>query len=373
MLNNRQKQLWDNLNALAIQEAFFFVDQQKDDTWYRIFNYRLVNYTAFMQDDATECRGHMFEITQEGSTAVPIRLAAWPLHKFFNMNENPKTMDLDLSSISRITEKHDGSIITTYMHQGSLHLKSKGSLSSTQAIDSMRWLDLPENEQFKSILMKYTIGGFSVCLEWTSPFNRIVLSYIEPKLIILHIRNCATGRYLDPPPLISKFMSDDVIVRDPVAFVSSVPDMKDDIEGFVCILDSGLWFKLKTLKYLTLHHTKDSINSPRRLFEAVLEEATDDMRSLFVTDIQAIALIDDMEQFVDKTYNHLVDTVEKFYKANVSLDRKSFAIAGQRQLDKKCFGLAMTKYLNKPVNYKAFMKKNWKHYGLLDAITEEQQ
>ena len=57
-----------------------------------------------------------------------------------------------------------------------------------------------------------------------------------------------------------------------------------NIEGYVIRLASGQRVKIKTAWYLALHHTKDSINSPRRLFEAVLEEATDDMRSLFYDD-----------------------------------------------------------------------------------------
>lgn len=160
-----------------------------------------------------------------------------------------------------------------------------------------------------------------------------------------------------------------------IKFVQTIPHLKEVngqmIEGFVIRLASGQRVKIKTLKYLALHHTKESINSPRRLFEAVLEEATDDMRTMFRDDEVAIKMIEEMESFVEKKYNHMVDTVERFYEHNKSLDRKSYAILGQKELERSFFGLAMQKYLGKDVDYKTFMKKQWKYYGLKDRKENE--
>ena len=151
--------------------------------------------------------------------------------------------------------------------------------------------------------------------------------------------------------------------------IHSVDDMQG-VEGVVFRLASGQRVKKKGSWYLALHHTKDSINTPRRLYEAVLEEATDDMRSLFHDDPLAIKLITEMEEFVEVRFNHLVDTVERFYERNKELERKDYAILGQEELTRMQFGLAMNKYTGKTFSYKDVMKKAWKSFGLKDEKVE---
>jgi hypothetical protein len=92
---------------------------------------------------------------------------------------------------------------------------------------------------------------------------------------------------------------------------------------------------------------------------------------MFVDDPLALKMISDMETFVDAKYNHLVDTVERFYERNKHLDRKDYAILGQKELGKLEFGLVMQLYTGREIDYKEVMKKRWKHYGLSDEKVEE--
>ena len=114
------------------------------------------------------------EVTLKQAIIDVIRLAALPMQKFFNVNENPFTMDLDMNDVEGIDLKADGSLISTYLHNVSqdtynrddvLRLKTKGSLESDQALAAMKWLDLPENSKFKEdnyffpmLLFKYSIS-----------------------------------------------------------------------------------------------------------------------------------------------------------------------------------------------------------------------
>ena len=348
-----------------------------DGSMYRIFNYRLASYTDFLAPSAMEARGIMFEIEDTGYDAIPVRLASLPMEKFFNLNENPFTMDLDLTEISSIMLKADGSLISTYMHDDYIQLKTKGSLISDQCIAAKMWLNLPENKSFKDELTAAERLGYTVNMEWCAPNNRIVIGYEQPHLVVLNVRSREDGSYFEWydidsyifPEILSRWVEYET-PDDAVQFIANTPDMQN-IEGFVVKLLSGQHVKIKTTWYLALHHTKDSINSPRRLFEAVLEEATDDMRSLFHEDPVAIQMIMDMESFVEEKYNHLVDTVERFFERNKDLDRKDYAILGQKDLDRKSFGLAMSRYLGKGVDYKEFMKKNYKHFGIKDEVEDE--
>ena len=377
-MNNYQVQMWDDLMALTeSNEAFYYKDfELEEGAWYRIFNYRLASYTDFQLPNALECRGHMFEISNEGKDAEVVRLASLPMEKFFNLNENPFTMDLDLTEIRNAMLKADGSLISTYMHDGVIQLKTKGSLTSDQAIAAKMWLNLPENSKFKEELIGAERLGNTVNMEWCAPDNRIVIGYENPHLTVLNVRHRADGSYIDFNDIDTDHFHETLNrwveyshPDDTVQFVNEIPDMQG-IEGFVVQLDSGQHVKIKTTWYLALHHTKDSINSPRRLFEAVLEEATDDMRSLFYDDPLAIKTIEEMEKFVEEKYNHMVDSVERYYERNKHMTQKDYAILGQKELDRMYFGLAMNKYVGREVNYKEFLKKQWKKLGLKDENVE---
>jgi len=378
MMVNDMKELYNRLLTLAAEsEAFFFKEDTLDNVIYRIFNYRLASYTEFLKPGGLECRGIMFEVDAVGDF---VRIASRPMAKFFNLYENPLTMDLDLTKVVRLMDKADGSLISSYLHNNRVRLKSKGSLNSDQANDSNDYFqDKRHNDLL--ILVDYLVKqGFTVNFEWCAPHNRIVLAYAEPELKILNVRHNVTGDYLDiwdgqhfgNHTTMVKYRVDHSTHEDPVAFLAKVPDMSESIEGFVCEMEDGMFFKIKTLAYLALHKSKDSINSPRRLYEAVLLEATDDLRSLFHDDPVAIQLIQDMEDKVGHLYNHVVDMVEKFYAANKHLERKEYAIAGQKDLEKKFFGLAMNLYLDKPFSYKEFMIKRWKDFGIKDVEKVEE-
>lgn len=370
MINPTQLKLYEDLMILCdTTEVFYYQDVNLDDSIYRIFNYRLASYTDFLRPNALECRGHMFEI---GSN---FRLASWCQHKFFNYLENPMTMNIDLSQIDKIEHKLDGSLISTYLHNNELRLKSKGALFSDQAIAATQWLDLPENLEFKTDLYNNVISEQTVNIEWTSPYNRIVVGYIDPRLFVLNIRNNIDGSYIEITPNhpLFKYTKPPVDLNglDKTNFVNNIPNIVDDIEGYVIKLTNGLWMKIKTNKYKQLHTIKSNINSPRVLLEAIIDENIDDMRVAFKDDIVAMKIIDEMQIRVNHIYNSMVKEVEDFYNINKHLERKEFAIKGQAELDKRYFGLVMSKYQDKDPQYKQYLKSKWKSFGFKDEQIDE--
>lgn len=377
-----QEKLYNQLMTIVeADEAFFFSDQTLEGSTFRIFNYRMASYMDFMLPGALECRGIMFEMIDD----VPIDLVSRPMTKFFNLNENPLTMDLDLTTAYSVELKADGSLISSYLHcadegkDNVVRLKSKGSLASDQALASMVWLNKPENTMLRTAIHTLATQSYTVNMEWCAPDNRIVIGYPTAHLVILNIRCNITGRYIgldDLPVLtttqynaIEKHWILQLEIEDPVDFVNRIPDM-DTVEGYIVRLldkdNNDLWVKIKTLWYLTQHRAKDSINSDRRLYETVLAEATDDLRTLFHDDPLVIERIEWMEAKVEKIYNHIVDTVERYYERNKEMIRKDFAILGKKELTNHEFSLAMSKYVGRDVNYKEYLAKKWKDFGIKD-------
>lgn len=371
-------QLYDDLLKLTQDsEAFYFQDFDLDGRKYRIFNYRLASYSDFLAPSAIECRGSMFEVDQNGQF---VRIASRPMQKFFNLNENPLTMNLDLSKVDTVELKADGSLMSTYLHNDQLRLKSKGSLFSEQAIDAMKWLNQPEQDMLLVNLQSLAEQDVTVNLEWCAPHNRIVIGYAQSHLKVLNARRNSHGTYVPREVLFVSFGPEYLIDRvntnglDVAAFVQSIPAMQDDIEGYVARI-GDLWFKIKTEKYMSLHHAKDSINNPRRLFEAIVDEGIDDLRSMFAHDTLAITQIDEMQTKVTKMYNHLVTVCTGYYDQNKSEDRKTYAIGAQK-LDLqgiRLLGPVMNLYLGKDPDFKGFLKAKYKELGFKDTSVEKSE
>jgi len=387
VLNSYQINLYEELLELTnTNEAFFYKDAVKDDILYRVFSYRLAAYSDFLLPSALECRGIMYEISDDGA---PIRLAALPMGKFFNKSENPITMNLDFHNAKQIMYKLDGSLISTYTHNGILCFKSKTALESDHAKGAAQYilgeyLTPPDGVSLYNELQVLNDAGYTVNFEFTSPNYpfRIVIGYQETKLTILNIRSRVDGTYITlkeaeyalnafyenhDKRFISSHWVDTVSVKNEEMddFITDIDNMSG-IEGFVIQLQDGMLVKLKTNWYRALHHVKDSINSMRRLFEAVLEETTDDLRAMLCNDEFALLRITEMETKVTHIYNSIVKNVEDFYNTNKHLDRKDYAVTGQAELTHIEFGLAMNMYVGKVVDYKSTIKKNYKLFGITD-------
>lgn len=369
------QELYNNLMALTKNEAFYFVDQFVESTKYRLFLYRLASYTEFCLPDALEARGITFELDANDQ---PKRIACRPFAKFFNLGENPMVMNLDIrnETVEYVMDKMDGSLISTYLHyseNGSVYLKlkTKGSLHSEQAQAAQALLLRPENAELRDVLEYLTMEGATVNLEYTAPENRIVLGYEKPELTILGARYIDSGNNVLLKTLrtfTSKIAADYTDEAKAVGVDAYLRDVtgKTGVEGVVVRLTDGTMVKIKADAYVALHHAKDSINTPRRLYEAVVNESADDLRSMFREDPVALMMIDEMQKKVSSLYNNMVATVEAFYQENKILGRKEYAILGQQVLDRKYFSLAMMKYLGKEVDYKGFLIKSWKEFGIKD-------
>ncbi len=334
---------------------------------YHLFNYRLASYTDFTEDSALECRGIMFDVTDPENVC----LKSLPMEKFFNLYENPFTIDLDLNTVTKIYEKADGSLISTYILDNQLLLKSKGSLISEHCISAMKWLDLDENKKLKNDIYNIAMNNKTVNMEWCSLEQRIVLAYPIPSLKMLNIRDHETGLYC------SELMTEEMLkyavesikfnsIEETVEFIKNIPDMKTynskQIEGFVVYLQSGQKVKIKTKAYFAQHEAISNVKNPRVLYNLILEESVDDVRAIHHEDKAIMNMIDEMQIKVDKLYNDFVQNVEEFYMANKDLSKKDYAIKGKKDLDWIYFNLAMKRYGDNPVDYKEFLKLKWREF-----------
>lgn len=331
-------ELFKNLMALCDpkdQSKFFYRDSRTPlGTHFRVFSYNYASYSDWLLQDALECRGIMFEITTEGE---PVRIMSRPMEKFFNLNETPFTMNLDLTKIAYFMDKADGSLISTYADNGILCAKSKTSVISEQAIAANAILSDIDHEPLYKRALELAEAGFTLNFEYVAPDNRIVLPYDRKALILLNIRDNETGEYVSHKDIIA-----DAVLRPYfVKVFTGLTDVEDDInriravegiEGYVFVMEDGLKFKLKTDWYVALHRTKDSITKNESLFEAVVSGGSDDLRSLFEADPWALTKIETFEKIYLTYLRTSIDTLNDLYKELAGKDRKTFATTAQVRL-----------------------------------------
>lgn len=343
--------------------------------FFRIFSYRLASYSDFLEPNALECRGSMFKIDDNGEL---IGWASRTPMKFFNAYENPFTMydkDTPSSDIAVVMDKLDGSIISTFVDVDyQVRTKSHASLHSDHAYNSTKMLHA-DKELYNEVHYAESMG-YTVNMEYTSPEFRIVLPYQEDGLTVLNLRNRQTGVLLvgaalkEFSPLLyersvfAKYGEIDATFPMKETLKESIDAVRTmtDIEGYVLILKDGRMCKIKTDWYCALHFTKDSINVDSRLYEAVINGGSDDLKQMFSTDLYAMKKIEKMEQLVFSCYNKLVHDVESFVNANKHLERKDYALKVQAELPNELGmpGLAFSLYNSKPVDYKGTLLKYMK-------------
>lgn len=340
------------MNLPVLSDAFYHVDQTgPDGADYRIFLYRLASYSDWLHPDALESRGIMFRSEFHGSWDLVCR----PMEKFHNLNENPFTMGLDISTAEYSMVKEDGSLISSYTGlDGGLYLKTKGSLQSDQAVAGMTWLKLDSVAHFTDALKTAEADGWTVNMEWVSPLNRIVVSYQHEQLVVLNARNRETGRYMDMAELNARFGEFTVALLNlPVHEVVALAQG----EGIVAFFGNDAFprfTKVKADAYLVLHRLKDGVNQPNALFEAVALEAIDDLRAAFADDEAVQTMISIMEHKVTSAFRAFVTAVEQVWESHKHLDRREFAISTQAVLAAQlpsdagaAFNVAMNMYIGR--------------------------
>lgn len=321
-------------------ENFFSSVQKFDDKIFKIFSYRLASYGDWLiNDHAIESRGTTFRI-DDGAP----QLVSLPFPKFFNLNENPFTMDLDLSQIKTIWDKLDGSLISTFFDKnGTFSYKSKASLHSDVAVGARELLQSSEYIKLHRRLFAACHDlDITVNMEYCGPQNMIVIGYEKPFIKVLGARYHSDGSFLSHDDLVNifdeEFVVDVVEPNDKAKFIESVYGMTDNIEGFVFEMPDGQRVKIKTDHYCDKHKLRTECNA-LALFDRCLDGQADDLKATFHNDQMMLGMIDKMNDYVIELSSNMHKRIDEFYHENKDIDKKYFVF---RARDKGIEGIDFT-------------------------------
>lgn len=281
------------------------------------------------------------------------------LHKFFNLNENDDYLlsKLKNNKIIQIQEKLDGSMIRFIkLPNGRIVAKTKVGFSNMQT--KLANEIICQNEKLHSFVEDSLNNNLAAIFELCSPLNKIVLNYNNTSLKLLQIRDETLGNYLDlyNHPLVLKHKIE-LTENHPLCTFDELLEKQlkeENKEGYVCTLDNGVKFKLKTKWYFDRHELMDKTSFENVLIEMILKEELDDAISLLDKDNERRIYAEKIQIFLSHHLSKLINeskTLISFYNGN----RKEYAL---KYKNEKMFKIAIN-YIDK-VDFEEDLKKDIK-------------
>ena len=246
-----------------------------------IFNYRLAQYSDFLDNKAFEMRGLTFIFNEDGSLFKRHLL----LQKFFNLNQVPDTQYSEVKdfAIKYINNKEDGSIASfVKLPNGKVLGKSKMSFESDQAVGMNR---IYKNNKDLRSFVDWTLDHDIVAVfEYVAPTNRIVLRYTDEELILLRLRDNKTGHYLDINDHLDRLGSVKVAKFEENNTLDELIDLGhtvEDKEGWIVQFEKDHlidFLKIKTSWYCERHGLlTDDLYRENILVGYILDDKIDDI------------------------------------------------------------------------------------------------
>ncbi len=323
------------------------VEKYKIDTvWDNQDNPRLVSLKYNMIESpmadpiVQECRGMVVDTKSN-------QILAHGYNKFFNQHEG-MAAPIDWET-ARCLEKADGSLMQLYWdpEKDSWQVSSSGNpiangtvWPGTQRFAELFW------EVFDSLKMEVPLSshrGNTFMFELCTANNRIVVRYDQPRIVLHGGRELATEEEWNPKRLeaVAKVYNWELIKSYPLNSVEAAMKAATElnpmeVEGFVVVDGNFNRIKIKSPRYVALHHLKDG-SSPRRVVELWKAGEVSELLSYFP----------EMEPDVTPVVNRLEDLAVRAWNDIILFgeipDRKTFA---SKVKDRPWANLAFKMYQN---------------------------
>lgn len=295
-----------------------------------------------------EARGIVFHVPTKS-------VVCRPFSKFFNMDEREETKLENLpTSEFFLTEKLDGSCVSTYLGNHRIKCATPGSLISTQSVWAEEWLNKHlqkvQDEELKGMHVNdmghLAVGAFTrdikdltFIFEAIYPENlNVVLYKGREELVLLTIRQM-NGLELRP------HMVDEYAARykfsRPRSFkfdLSRTLAFPENEEGYVAYWPKeNLRVKIKSPEYVRLHRIKSSFNA-KGICEVLAESRFGEFLQILPPHLQKEA--DDIAALLrTQFYDLKIKTEDIFYKVRDLPTRKEQALAIQKTPDQRLWSL----------------------------------
>ena len=212
----------------------------------------LFKYTQGVSDFSYEICNEARGIILEKDTWKVIRFA---FKKFWNIGEG-RAAAIDWET-AWATTKLDGSLMTLYYYQGKWRLATNGGIDAyKQPLDNGGFKTFGElfdvAAQASGLDYSKLNKNYNYTFELCSPFNKVVISYSEPRIYHIATRDMKTLKEIDTSIGVAK--PSYYYLENREDYEAFVKTMGEDQEGIVVCDKDYNRVKIKTETYFTLHH-----------------------------------------------------------------------------------------------------------------------
>jgi len=268
-----------------------------------------------------QCRGMVVDVERR-------KVLAWPYNKFWNHGE-ALAAPVDWAT-ARVQEKLDGSLIIAYHDRDRWHVASSGHPTAggsfgteTSTFRDAFWTLERELGMDVSRLEPTVTFMFELC---HAP-NRVVVRHERPRLVMHGARDMVMGRELSRIELemFARAARCELVdeyqissIADCLAAAEALDPLKQ--EGFVVVDEHFNRVKIKSPRYVILHHLKGEA-TPRRAIELWQTGDTDELLNSFPEFQPIIQPVQDQLKRIAEW------CVKDFADHTPCADRKTFAMA----------------------------------------------
>jgi T4 RnlA family RNA ligase len=213
-------------------------------------------------------------------------IVAYPFDKFFNVQET-EAAQIDWST-AKVQEKLDGSLMSLYCYKGVWEVASSGSPDAAGNVHeaAMSFAELFWHTWDTSgYELPDGYRGFTFMFELTTPYNRIVVPYNEPRLTLIGVRDNST--------LMERKLSDfshyswrhvcEFPLRDLPSTMESLSQFGGlQQEGYVVVDSQFNRVKIKHPEYVRFHRLRGEVGATnKRMLELLLTNESAETMAVF--------------------------------------------------------------------------------------------
>lgn len=324
MLNLQKFLIENNGNLVLLKEQFGI-----DTNVHKKYN-NLIQFT-YNQIDSYKVKAHPIVRESRGiilDSADNWKVVARPFDRFFNYGENVDEDKFDWTSFVA-QEKVDGSLMIVYHYRNEWHVATKGMASAHGPVGNMDfsfaelfWKTFNNQMYFISDLNPRSTYLF----ELTSKYNRVVTSQSnnDGKLTLIGVRDNENGREILSVIYREYF---DVVRSFSMSTIEEILSSAKELdpskqEGFVLVDKNFNRIKVKSEKYVLIHHLKDSLNDDKII--ELIKSGEDSEVMAYFPDLKK--KFDQYKSYYYELQGHLEIFWEFFPLDIETVSRKEFAL-----------------------------------------------
>lgn len=273
-----------------------------------------------------QCRGMVVDVERR-------KVLAWPYNKFWNHGE-ALAHSIDWKT-ARVQEKLDGSLMIVHYDRDQWHVASTGhptaGLSFGDAEGTFRDAFWELHRQL-GMAVRALEPTVTYMFELCHAPNRVVVRHDRPRLVMHGARDMLLGRELSRVELemFARQARCELVEEFPISSISdclAAADALDPLkqEGFVVVDGNFNRIKIKSPRYVFLHHLRNNV-TPRRAIELWQTGETAELLNSFPEFRPVIEPVqDELERIAQQCVRDFADNMP-------CASRKDFALAVKDRL-----------------------------------------